>query len=108
MTLMTRERKETSKLLIKEKITMQMREERSRNVSTLAKHSSERMPNWLNITRKLEMNPGMNDGKLSKISMGLVFYQSIEQSRNIEKRRLKIIGPVSGSQWQQLLESQIL
>ena len=42
---MTRERKETSKLLIKDKITMLMREERSLNVSTLARHSSERMLN---------------------------------------------------------------
>ena len=64
MTLMTREGKETSKSLIKEKITMQMREERSRNVSTLAKHFLGRMPNWLSITRKLEMNPGMSDGRL--------------------------------------------
>ena len=99
---MTREGKETSKLLIKEKITMQMREERSRNELTLAKHSSGKMLNWLSITHKLEMNPGMSDGRLLKISMELVFYQSIKQSKNIEKRRLKIIGPVCGYQWRPL------
>ena len=105
---MTQEGKGISKSSKKEKITMQMREERSRNESTLAKHSSEKMLNWLSIILKLVMNLGMKDGRLLKTSMELVFCQSTEQNRNIEKKRLKIIGLVCGSRWQKLSGSQIL